>query len=356
MAMVKRTNFDQLFVHKNQTVIEAIKVIDSGCRQIALVVDDDRRLVGILTDGDVRRAILNKVALEAPINKIMKDKFTHLVSPASPSTALSLMTNNSYIHHVPVLDKKGRVEDLFILDELLGDSSIRLPNEAVIMAGGLGKRLHPDTLKKPKPMLEVGGKPILQNIIEGFRDQGIRLITISINYLGDQIKDFFKDGRWLGCEISYIEEPFEMGTFGSLSLFRPRSDTPVLVINGDVLASIDCQALLSFHQVNNAIATVCVKEYLQQVPFGVIKHQDIRFIGSEEKPVLSYQINAGLYVFNPAAFDFLAENQSIDTPTFLNKLNSEGHNVCVFPLMDNWFDVGQHETLKDAREFFDNYN
>lgn len=326
-------------------VSEAISVIEIGHIQIALVIDDDRRLIGTITDGDVRRALLRGESLDTPVEKIMFRNFRVLSANATEEEALALMRRET-LHQIPALDEQGRVVRLFLLEELIKPK--KRPNPVIIIAGGEGKRLRPLTQDCPKPMLRVGGKPLLEIILERCIDAGFQHFYLSVNYLKEQIKDHFDDGAGWNVRIDYLEETQPLGTGGALSLLPQKPTEPLLVLNGDVLSRVDYGRLLRFHDEHQAAVTMCVREHTTQIPYGVVRMDDLHVLTLEEKPVLSHYVNAGIYLLEPVLLDLVPQDCFFDMPTLLEKAMEHQHRVRAFPIHEYWLDVGHPETLERA--------
>lgn len=339
-------DIDSLTVSPEADLQEAIKAIDRGARQVALVVDDHARLVAVITDGNIRRGLLRGLTLDAPVIEVMNCRPTTAHIEDGLEAAWRLMRERQ-LHHVPIVDAEGRLVDLLWIDDVTRTERRSTP--VVLMAGGLGMRLRPLTENVPKPMLPIGGRPILEQIIESFAEQGFVRFTLSVNYLGQIIRDHFGDGSALGVEIDYIEEPKRMGTAGALSLLPERPDEPVIVMNGDLLTSIHFDALLKFHHETDATATLCARQFDMQVPYGVIDADGTRLRGIVEKPVHRHFVNAGVYVLSPAVFDSLNRGQALDMPDLLSGLVESESPVSVFPIREHWLDIGRMEDLELAR-------
>ena len=344
-----RDTLKGLTIAPETTIRTALEIIDRSRMQIALVVDPEGRLVASLTDGDVRRGLLRGVGLEAPVSEVMHRSPT-TVRRGAPDAATRRLIAERKLQHVPVLDEAGRLVDLATVEDLFG---VR-PNPArvVLMAGGLGTRLRPLTETIPKPMLDVGGKPLLEQIITGFAEQGFWRITVSVNYRKEMVQKHFGDGSALGVEIDYIEEDRRMGTAGALSLLKTRPEEPFIVMNGDLLVSLRFDQLLDFHRRLKAAGTMVVREYAHQVPYGVVRHEGDLMTAIEEKPVARYYVNGGIYVLAPEALDSLNPGEPRDMPDLLTGLNDEGKRVAVFALRDYWRDIGQVDDLEAARSEF----
>ena len=326
--------------------LEAMRIIDRGAAQLALVVDEQQRLLGTLTDGDIRRGLLHGETLETPAERLMNRQFRFVRSSEDQATVLEMMRRD-VLRQVPVLDTEGRVVQLLLLEELLAPP--QLPNAVVIMAGGKGTRLRPYTEHCPKPMLPVDGKPMLEIVLEQCIDCGFRQFYFSVNYLKEQIIDYFGDGRSRGVSINYLVEDDPLGTAGSLQYLPSNLKEPFLVMNGDVLTRFNPRQLLQFHISNNAIATLCVREHITTVPFGVVQADGVELAGFEEKPSYRQLVNAGLYVITPQLLDLLLPHQSTDMPSLLQRVQQHGHRVVVCPIHEYWIDVGRPESLSSAR-------
>jgi dTDP-glucose pyrophosphorylase len=338
-------NIQSLQLTTSASLSDAIKVIEVGHVQIAFVVDENKRLIGTITDGDIRRALLRGESLDTPVEKIMFQNFHVLPASATEENALELMRRET-LHQIPALDEHGCVVRLFLLEELIKPK--RRANPVVIMAGGEGKRLRPLTQDCPKPMLRVGGKPLLEIILEQCIDAGFQHFYLSVNYLKNQIQDHFGDGARWHVRIDYLEETQPLGTGGALSLLPRKPTEPLLVLNGDVLTRVDYGRLLRFHDEHQAAATLCVREHTTQIPYGVVRMDDLHVLTLEEKPVLSHYVNAGIYLLDPALLDLVPQDRFFDMPTLLEKAMQHQHRVSAFPIHEYWLDVGHPETLERA--------
>ena len=340
-------NLSDYLISPTTTMKEAIEVIDRGAAQIVLAVDESRRLLGTITDGDFRRALLRGLQMDTPVEQIMHREFRSLPLTATEEEALNLM-RQEVIHQIPVLDGAGRVVKLFLLEELI-KPKVR-PNPVVIMAGGKGTRLKHLTSECPKPMLPVGGKPILEIILEQCIEAGFRDFYFSVNYLKEQIQDYFGDGASWQVNIQYVEEDKPLGTAGALSLLPTMPDHPLLVLNGDVLTRVDYGRLLHFHSEHEAVATLCVREHTTQIPYGVVRMDDVTVQAMEEKPVLSHYVNAGIYLLEPGLLDLVPSDQFFDMPQLMEKAIAHEHRVSAFPIHEYWLDIGLPETLDRAHQ------
>lgn len=328
----------------NSTLREVIEGINCGAAQIALIRESDY-LTGIVTDGDVRRGLLRGESLNSPVTNIMRRDFRYLPANATAAEALALMRRES-LHQIPALDESGKVVHLFLLEDLIKPR--KLPNSVVIMAGGEGKRLRPLTHDCPKPMLQVAGKPLLEIILKQCLDAGFENFYFAVNYLKEQIQSHFQDGSAWGARIQYLEENKPLGTAGALSLLPQRPDHPFLVLNGDVLTRVDYARLLNFHSEREAAATLCVRLHNTQIPYGVVRMDDVMVQAMEEKPVLSHYVNAGIYLLEPVLLEFVPTDRFLDMPQLMEKAIANQHRVRAFPIHEYWLDVGLPETLDRA--------
>ncbi len=340
----------QSLVRGSTTIRDTIRTIDASAMQIALVVDEASRLVGTVTDGDVRRAILRGDSLEEPVESIMNSQPTTATINES-SESIFLLMRQKQLHQIPIIDDEGRLVSVEIIDELLQPAS--KANPVVIMAGGLGSRLSPLTDDCPKPMLRVGNKPILETILESFIEFGFHRFHFSVNYRADVVKEYFGDGSAWNVGIRYIEENQRLGTAGALSLLDPAPQLPLIVMNGDLLTKINFQHLLDFHSGHNAVATMCVREYEQQIPYGMVSVDGHRLVGIKEKPAQKFFVNAGIYVLNPGAFEYLPRASAIDMPDLFSRIVEDGRPASVFPLREYWLDIGRFDDLERARNEYE---
>jgi dTDP-glucose pyrophosphorylase len=340
---------ESVLITANATILEAIKAIDRGAMQIALVVDAERRLLATVTDGDVRRGLLRGISLQAPVTEIMRKNPETVHSDASRDGALRLMQRMS-IHQVPVLDDHDRVIGLEQIDEYLGAQG--RDNWIVLMAGGLGVRLRPLTETIPKPMLPVGGRPLLETIIRNIKDQGYRRFFISVNHRREVVEKHFGDGSELGVTIEYLVENDSLGTAGALSLLSVPS-RPIIVMNADLLTSIGFDHLLQFHVDQGAEATMCAREFISQVPYGVIRFDGVHLTEIEEKPRQKYFVNAGIYALSPSVFDLIVKDRRLDMPDLFSALIARKRTAAVFPIREYWMDIGQMSDLQRARDEFE---
>jgi dTDP-glucose pyrophosphorylase/predicted transcriptional regulator len=347
-------NWKGLLLSPEASIRKAIEVINASGLQIALVVDQENCLLGTVTDGDIRRAILNGRTIEENVSEIMCENPSSALEQDTKSDLLSLMKRKS-LRQIPILDQNKQVVGLENWANLMHKST--QDNVVVLMAGGLGTRLRPLTEDTPKPLLKVGTKPILETIILGFMEYGFDKFQIAVNYQSEKIKDYFQDGAKWGATITYIEETQRLGTAGALSLLPNIPDKPFFVMNGDLLTRINYQHLLDFHEDHNSSATMCVREYDYQIPYGVVNIDEHNILGIEEKPVHRFFVNAGIYVLNPKVIKLLPENTNFDMPDLFDKLIETKQITSAFPVHEYWMDIGQVEDFRRANgEFNTKFN
>lgn len=328
------------------TVQAAVRSLTVTGLQIALVAHDDGRLAGTLTDGDIRRALLRGVSLDAPVTEAYHRE--PLVVPAQLGRRLVLaMMQANRIRHLPVVDAEHRIVGLHLWDDVAGGAVGERPNTMVIMAGGRGTRLMPHTEHCPKPLVPVNGRPMLEHIIDRARGEGFVRFVLAIHHLGHMIEGHFGDGRRFGVDITYVRETRPLGTAGALALLE-RPDAPFLVTNGDVLTDVRYGELLEFHQRHGAMATMAVRQHEYVNPFGVVRTRGIDLVGFEEKPVVRSHINAGIYCLDPAALAALPAGEPCDMPMLFARLIERGASTIAYPMHEPWLDVGRADDLARA--------
>lgn len=327
------------------TIRDALKIIDSGSMQITLVVGEDDRLIGTLTDGDIRRGLLNNLSLDDSIESIVFKTPTVAKIGDTKEDILKLAIAKK-LHQIPIVDDSGRVVGIKEIEELI-KPKIKA-NKVLLMVGGLGSRLHPLTENTPKPMLKVGNKPILQTIVEKFAEYGFVDIIMCVNYKSHVIQDYFGNGNAFGVNIEYVEEGQRMGTAGALSLLKEIPTEPFFVMNGDLLTNVNFEHLLDYHCLQNAVATMCVREYDFQVPYGVVHVDGSRILSIQEKPIHKFFVSAGIYILSPETISKIPQNEFYDMPTLFEKLINLGENTVSFPIREYWLDIGRIEEYERA--------
>jgi dTDP-glucose pyrophosphorylase len=330
-------NWNDVVVSPETPLTDSIVKIDASALQVALVLNGNGTLAGVVTDGDVRRAILRGQGLQVPVAEVMNCNPT-TVSAFTPRDEMLALMRRKGFHHLPLVDEAGRVVGLVTLDELIG-AAVR-SNWVVLMAGGLGTRLQPLTNECPKPMLKVGNKPLLETILENFIEYGFCRFYISVNYMADAVKSYFGDGSRWGVDIRYLHEDQRLGTAGALSLLPGKPTEALLVMNGDLLTKVNFRQLLDFHCEQRARATMCIREYGVQVPYGVVKIDAHCITGIDEKPIQRFFVNAGIYALEPEALDLIPSNTYFDMPTLFEKLIELKKETAAFPVREYWLDIG----------------
>ena len=339
-------NWKDVIVSPETPLADAVAKINASGLQVALVLAPDTSLLGILTDGNIRRAILADKSLRVPVSEVMNPQPT-AVPAFTPNNEMLALMRRMTIHHLPLVDDAGRVVGLATLDELVGVAEH--PNWVVLMAGGLGTRLQPLTDEYPKPLLAVGGKPILETILESFAEQGFKRIFLSVNYKAEMIRNHFGAGDRWGVQVEYLHESTRLGTAGALSLLPEKPSAPIVVMNGDLLTRTNYDNLLQFHIEQGAVATMAVRQYDFQVPYGVVRLDGARIEAIEEKPVQSFFVNAGIYALSPEALDYLPAETFFDMPTLFEHLIAAGKTPAAYPLREYWLDIGRLDEFERAQ-------
>lgn len=343
-------NIENIKIKQNSSIKEALNIIDKGAIRVAIVVDKEDKFLGVIADGDIRRALLKGYTLENSIENIYCSTPITAKSSDSKDKIIKKAIKNQ-VYQIPILDEKNHLVDIINLSSLLSKTTKR--NRVILMAGGLGTRLRPLTEDTPKPMLKVGNKPILETIIRNFANHGFVNITISLNYKGEIIREYFKDGSEWGVNIDYIEETTRLGTAGALSLLENTPNEPFFVMNADLLTDVNFSQLLDFHSFANSNGTMCVREYDYQIPYGVVETKEDNIVSIVEKPVKKFFVNAGIYVLSPNIFEYIPKDEFFDMPTLFNILIEKQKKVLSFPIHEYWLDIGRMSDFKQAQnEYF----
>src|SRR5262249_23758740 len=339
-------NLTDVCVPDTASLREVLELVNRSGKQIALVVASDATLAGLVTDGDVRKAILRGVPLDAKVVEAMNRRPIVGRPGIARAEALTMMRQRR-IRHLPLVDAGGRLQDVLLLDDLLAPLG-PLDTLAVVMAGGEGRRLLPLTQSTPKPLIKIGGKPLVEILIDRLREAGIREVLVSVHHKSDMIRAALGDGERLGVRLEYVEEPRPLGTMGALALVRHRLDRPVFVINGDILTKCDFRAMWEFHRrQTDAVMTVGVSLHQVELPFGELTLDGNRVERVDEKPRKEYPVNAGIYILNPAAIDAIPEGEYCDA-TDLIRMHLDGRRVAAYAINEYWLDVGRHGDLERA--------
>jgi dTDP-glucose pyrophosphorylase len=339
-------------LQKATTVLEAIAAVDQTRHKVAVVVDVEGRLLGMITDGDIRRGILAGVPLDGPVTEIMNARPRFGSINDSKEFLISVMRSLN-LRHLPVIDYDNRVVGLESLVE--ADLVDALPNPVLLMAGGQGMRLRPLTVEEPKPMVKVGERPMLETVILELYTQGFRDFFLSVRYLAEKVREYFRNGEHLGVKIEYIEESESLGTAGALGLMMPTGPHPIVVANCDVLTKLDFRQLLKQHRSSGADATMCVTEYVVRLPDGVVEVDGWELVALHEKPDSRHLVNAGVYVFEPSVLPLVPGGRSFDMPELFSILLASGRRAGVFPIREYWADIGRESDLKRVEREFDRH-
>lgn len=340
--------WELLILKKTDTVKDAINVLNLEALGIVMVSDEDNHLLGTVTDGDVRRALIHNQTMNTPLVDVMHTNPIYAFGDGERVEIMAMMQENNILQ-LPILDKKERIIGIETLQGLLKRN--RNDNPVILMAGGFGRRLRPLTHDTPKPLLNIGGKPILETILNQFIDCGFYNFFISVHYKADMVQDYFGDGGKWGVNIQYMIEEYPLGTAGALGLFpADMVNQPVILMNGDLLTKVNFENLLSFHQEHEKpAATMCVREYDFQVPYGVIKAEGHRVCNIIEKPTHKFFVNAGIYVINPIIFNDVNGDEYLDMTDLLKTKIQAGHNVNMFPIHEYWLDIGRMEEFEQGQ-------
>lgn len=328
------------------TLRGAMESLSRSGAEVALVVGVKNRLLGILTDGDIRRALLSEAGINSKIGPYINRSFTYVEPNVGRSDVLDIMRARS-IQHVPIVNAQGRLIGLHLLREIIG--SIERPNWVVVMAGGRGERLRPLTDSIPKPMIKVAGRPILERIVLHLVGYGIRKIFISVNYMSETIENYFKEGSAFGCQIEYLRETNPLGTGGALSLLPDKPEHPILILNGDLMTQVDVASMIEFHASGGYKATLGVHEHVYTVPYGVVDVQGDLISSIKEKPSQLWLANAGIYVLSPDLLARIPKDTQYFMPSLVEECLDKGEKVGAYRIDDDWLDVGRHTELKKAR-------
>ncbi len=338
MKLIKSKSWKKTIIKSDSTIKDAINNLNKVQLKIVNVVDNKNKFIGTITDGDIRRGLLNDYNKDFKIKFILNKDPIYVYEDTHEEKVLHLMKIKK-IDKIPILNKDKQIKGLFYFD--IENFRKTLKNSFVIMAGGKGMRLRPLTKKTPKAMIIHNGKPMIENLIIKAKKEGFRNFIISINYLGDKIKKYFKNGSDLGVSIKYLEEPKPLGTAGSLSMLHNKINEPFILTNCDIITNTDYTKMLDFHKKNRANITIAAALDYTQNQYGIVKTKKIRVLSLEEKPVERKQIIAGIYVISPRALTKVKKNEYYDMPDLLEKALVDKMKVIAYPIHESWQDIGQ---------------
>ena len=352
--MKEPIDYHRFVLPPESTLHRAIEVMTLSDMDIVIIADKSQRLKGILVDSDIRKAILQKRDLNTEIRVVMNTKPAVLPHNTSYDNIAQFIRSSGHAN-IPLVDAKNRIRGLAQASQYLPPIA-ELSNWVVLMAGGQGSRLYPLTASQPKPLLHVGNRPILETIIAQFARMGLRRFILALNHHAPKIRSHFGDGRASGIQIRYVEEPRPLGTAGPLSLIGREFSAPIIVMNGDLLTTVDIKALLRFHSNEGSLATVCVREYDFQIPYGVVRMDDSHLIEIVEKPSHRSFINAGIYVLDPKVLAWVPKGRCFDMPALLEKVcKRQPGAVSCFPIREYWIDIGHIQDLVRAQNEYGKY-
>jgi dTDP-glucose pyrophosphorylase len=343
--------WSQTILKKGSIIREAVELLNKTSLKIVLVVDNDGKFLGTISDGDIRRGLLKGIDLTSKVDLILNNESLLVPKDLHREVVLKLMTANK-IQQIPIVDEKMRVVGLHLWDELKIPESV--PNIMVVMAGGKGTRLHPYTENCPKPLIRIAGKPILQHILDSAKNQGFTNFVFAIHHLGNMIEDYFGNGARFGVKIEYLREQYPTGTAGALKLINPLPDFPIVVSNGDVLTEINYREVIKFHEEQNARATMAIRNHEWQNPFGVVETSGVEITGYSEKPTFKSKINAGIYVLSPQTLSLIPSGSKIDMPTLFELIKSKKLKTVAYPIHEKWIDIGHPDELQLATADMEN--
>ena len=347
MNLESRDSLGALCVASESTLLKAMAAIEQGGRGIAFVLDSTERVVGAVTDGDIRGALLRGTGLEGQVSSVMSTSFYSVTELGNHrARAMELMVAHS-IKQVPVMGRAGRLVGLHAIEEYLQSDPV--PNWAVILAGGKGTRLRPITEHIPKPMVRVAGRPILERLVLALVGSGIRRIFLSVNYKRDVIQEFFGDGSAFGCRIEYLEEERPLGTGGPLALLPEVPREPLILMNGDLVGDLRIRQLLEHHQTHGHAITMGVGLHAYQVPYGVVDLEGDTIVGIREKPWHNWWVNHGVYAISPEVLPLIVPDVEYPVTDLINSSLATGASVGSFQIEGEWHDVGRPEDLRTAQ-------
>ncbi len=339
MSLIPISDFPVL--RPDSSIKDALSLFEGSTFSTIFILSPDNKLLGTVTDGDIRRSLLNNSLLDASLDSVMNTDYKSVDISDDIAEAINL-SKSLGLSEIPIIDDSHRLHSVYTSKE-----TKRFDIPVIIMAGGKGKRLKPLTNTCPKPMICINDKPMLEIIIKQFLSIGASNFYISVNYLKEQIMDYFGDGSQYNVSINYLEENEPLGTAGSLSLLPKDFNTDFLVMNCDVLSLISFPSLYDFFITRRSDAVMCVRPYNLDLPFGVVKHDGFDFIDIEEKPTLDFMVNTGIYIFSSKVLQCI-QGSYLDMPDLFRSAGLIGCATHVYPLHEQWVDVGRHSALREA--------
>jgi dTDP-glucose pyrophosphorylase len=339
---------DEFLINESESIRTALdrlsKLNING--PVLFVINNKEELVGSLSDGDVRRGLLKEKKLDDKVISIAKSSFKFIDDNDDQKSLKFKAYKKNQIEIIPLL-KEGKVTNILLTSEI----EALIPATGIVMAGGFGKRLFPQTKDKPKPLLEIGGKPIIQYNLERLKKFGIEDINITVRYLGEQIIDYFQDGSGLGCNLSYTKEESALGTLGAVSLIEEIKDDYILLMNSDLLTNIDFADFFNDFIKKGADMAVATIPYEVNIPYAVLELNNERLVSSlNEKPTYTYYSNAGIYLIKKKMLSYIPKGEKHDATDFMKTIIENGHRLISYPIRGYWLDIGKHEDFKKAQK------
>ncbi|MBA2504341.1 MAG: NTP transferase domain-containing protein [Thermoleophilaceae bacterium] len=354
---MRAPRLEDLTIEPRGSLRDAMGKLDTSGAGVVVVLDSDRRPIGTVTDGDIRRAILGGLTLEAPADEVMAKDPTVARAGLNRRDELELMVK-AEVDQLPLVDESGCLVEVRLLADtvarpLTGAPGAGDPGRVVLLAGGEGKRLRPLTGQTPKPMLDVGGRPLLETMITRLVEHGLCNITVAVKYLADQIEGHFGDGSRFGCQIDYVREDTALGTAGPVQLAAGGDYTPTLVLNGDILTTFNYRRFIEHHQKSHNHLTLAMVPIDTEIPYGVLELDDLQVHGIVEKPRERAFVSAGMYLLEPEVVEGIPSNERTDMPDLLNWAIAEEMRVGGFPVTEFWRDIGHPEEFEAAAKDYD---
>ncbi len=349
MLKENKWSLSSFVLHENATMKEAFQKIDEAGKEIAIVCEG-KKLVGIVTDSYIRKAIVKGISLEESATNAINYNFRYAWIDEDRDSVFLRMSRD-YIKQLPVLNEKREIVDIYFLSEI-GKQSSEMNTPVLIMAGGLGTRLRPLTNSTPKPMLDIGGKPLLETLILQFKKYGFRNLLLSVNYQKEIIQNYFQDGSKFGVNLHYIEETQRMGTAGSIRLAEGFLKEPFIVVNGDLLTKLNYRNFLDFHMNESVTMTIATTNHSMQIPYGVIEMSNQRVTQIKEKPQVDFFINAGMYCMDPSILEYIPQGQFYDMNQLIEGILKDNCSIASFPIHEYWMDIGQMVDYEKANKDF----